>query len=155
MNLDHDFVQVWKFSEDQKKNANRTLFSPNSGEDQKKRSSPKIEHFFSPILGKDQKKKGLQQEKNTFSPNLRSAVHPFKLLGGCRSEPFSNYWGDTAKLLGGIYPLHPPRVSAPLIESLLLARLHIFHSHNVVKKTTTLFCCKQCRRPSNRSVRGH
>ena len=42
MNLDHDFVQVWKFSEDQK--ANGTLFSPNSGEDQKK------------------KKKGLQQE---------------------------------------------------------------------------------------------
>ena len=25
MNLDHDFVQVWKFSEDQQKNANRTL----------------------------------------------------------------------------------------------------------------------------------
>ena len=31
--LDHDFVQVWKFSEDHKKNANGTLFSPNSGED--------------------------------------------------------------------------------------------------------------------------
>ena len=28
MNLDHDFVQVWKFSEDQKKNASRTLFLP-------------------------------------------------------------------------------------------------------------------------------
>ena len=28
MNLDHDFVQVWKFSEDQKKNANETLFLP-------------------------------------------------------------------------------------------------------------------------------
>ena len=28
MNLDHEFVQVWKFSEDQKKNANRTLFLP-------------------------------------------------------------------------------------------------------------------------------
>ena len=28
MNLDHDFVQVWKFSEDQKKNANGTLFLP-------------------------------------------------------------------------------------------------------------------------------
>ena len=28
MNLEHDFVQVWKFSEDQKKNANRTLFLP-------------------------------------------------------------------------------------------------------------------------------
>ena len=46
MNLDHDFVQVWKCSEDQKKNANGTLFSPNSGEDQKKKFSSKIEHFF-------------------------------------------------------------------------------------------------------------
>ena len=46
INLDHDFVQVWKFSEDQK-NAKGTLFSPNSGEDQKKkRSSSKIQHFF-------------------------------------------------------------------------------------------------------------
>ena len=33
MNLDHDFVQVSKLSEDQKK---------------LKRSSPKMEHFFSP-----------------------------------------------------------------------------------------------------------
>ena len=40
MNLDHDFAQVWKFSEDQKKKANRTLFSPNSGEDQKKKGLP-------------------------------------------------------------------------------------------------------------------
>ena len=36
INLDHDFVQVWKFSEDQK-NANGTLFSLNSGEGQKKK----------------------------------------------------------------------------------------------------------------------
>ena len=28
MNLNHNFVQVWKFSEDQKKNANRILFLP-------------------------------------------------------------------------------------------------------------------------------
>ena len=68
MNLDHDFVQVWKFSEDQKKKQmehffsriqvkikkkifikNRTLFSPNSSEDHKKRSSSTIEHFFPTI----------------------------------------------------------------------------------------------------------
>ena len=39
MNLGNDFVQVSKLSEDQKKkvfNKNGTLFSPNSGEDQKK-----------------------------------------------------------------------------------------------------------------------
>ena len=90
MNLDHDFVHVWKFSEDRKKNANRTLFSPNSGE--------------------DQKKKGLQQEQNTFfprSPNLRLAVHPFKLLGGMQMWTILKLMGDTAKLLGGYIP-HPP-----------------------------------------------
>ena len=42
MNLDHDFVQVWKFSEDQKK--------------------MQMEHFFSLNSGEDQKKKGLQQK---------------------------------------------------------------------------------------------
>ena len=170
MNLDHDFVQVWKFSEYQKKNANRTLFlpefrwrpkkkrsspkikhlfSPILGEDQKKqnkikkRSPPKIEHFFSPILGEDQKKRSSSREEHFF-PQIYAQLYTL-----------SNYWGDTAKLLGGIYPLHPPWVLAPLIESLLLAHQHIFHSHNVVKKTTTLFCSKQCRRQSNRSVRGH
>ena len=54
MNLDHDFFQVSKLSEDQKKKVftkNATLFSPNSGEDQnkKKRSLPKMEPFFSRI----------------------------------------------------------------------------------------------------------
>ena len=43
MNLDHDFVQVWKFSEDQKK-ANGTLFSPNSVEDQKQQQK-KVDKF--------------------------------------------------------------------------------------------------------------
>ena len=38
MNLDHDFFQVSKLSEEQKKvfTKNGTIFSPNSGEDQKK-----------------------------------------------------------------------------------------------------------------------
>ena len=36
INLDHNFVQEWKFSEDQKKKAIGILFSPNLGEDQKK-----------------------------------------------------------------------------------------------------------------------
>ena len=84
MNLNHDFVQVWKFSEDQKKNANRTLFLPEfRGRPKKKRSSARIEHFF---------------------PNLRSDVHTFKLLGGCRCGPFSNYWGGYSQIIGRIYP---------------------------------------------------
>ena len=79
MNLDHDFVQVSKLNEDQKK-----------------RSSPKMEHFFSP---------------------------EFKWTPTLRCTPESNYWGDadvdhtqtiggdTVKLLGDI----SPRVSAPLV----------------------------------------
>ena len=54
MNLGHDFVQVSKLSEDQKKKVftkNGTLFSPNSDEDQKKR--------------------GLHQKWNTFFPRIQ------------------------------------------------------------------------------------
>ena len=49
MNLDHDFVQVNILSEDQKK-----------------RSSPKMEHFFSPNL----------------SGHLRSDAHQSQIIGG-------------------------------------------------------------------------
>ena len=48
MNLDQDFFQVSKLSEDQKKGLHQkwNTFSPNSGEDQKKMSSAEMEHFF-------------------------------------------------------------------------------------------------------------
>ena len=114
-----------------------------------------MEHFFSPVLGEDQKKRSSVREEHFFTQIYAQLYILSNYWGGCRSEPFSNYWGGYSQIIGGIYPLHPPRVSAPLIESLLLARQHIFHSHNVVKKTTTLLCCKQCRRHSNRSVMGH
>ena len=42
MNLDHDFVEVWKFSEDQKKK--------------------QMEPFFSQVQVKTKKKKGLHQK---------------------------------------------------------------------------------------------
>ena len=60
------------------------------------KSSSKIEHFFSPNSGEDQKKhKVFSKNRTLFSPNLRSAVHPFKLLGGMQM------W-TILKLLGGI-----------------------------------------------------
>ena len=94
MNLDHGFVQVWKFSEDQNKIANETLFSPSSGEDQKKRSCTRIEHFV--------------------SLNLHAQMYTHSnYWGGCRCGTFSNYWGDTAKLLGEIYPPSPPGFGTP------------------------------------------
>ena len=51
INLDHNFVQVSKLNDDQKKkkvfSKTGTLFLPNSGEDQKKkRSSPTGDYFF-------------------------------------------------------------------------------------------------------------
>ena len=70
----------------------------------KKKASPKIEHFFSPILGEDQKK-SLQQEKNTFFPKFTLSCTPFQIIGGDTEVNHSQtIGGDTAKLLGEIYP---------------------------------------------------
>ena len=105
MNLDHDFVQVWKFSEDQKKNANRTLFLPRIQVKTKKKVFSKIKRFFSPILGEDQKKKkkeNLQHEKNTFFSIFTLSCTPFQIDGGNAEVNHSQtIGGDTAKLLGG------------------------------------------------------
>ena len=102
MNLDQDFFQVSKL-----------------GEDQKKRSSPEMEHLFSPNSGKDQKKKeGLNQKWNTFSTNsstdLRLDAHQSQIIGGDADEDHTQIvGGDTVKLLGGYIP-PSPRVLAPL-----------------------------------------
>ena len=77
MNLDHHFVQVSKLSEDQKRkvfNKTETLFSPNLGEDQKK-------------------KKKLHQKWNTFFPRIQVDTYAHmhtsvKLLDGCRCRPY-------------------------------------------------------------------
>ena len=111
MNLDHDFVQVWKFSEDQKKNANGTHFFSNSGENQKKRSSSKIEHFFPQIQVKT---KTTNKNRTLFSPNFRSDVHPFKLLWCADVDHSQTIGGDTAKLLGGYIPPSPPCFGTPV-----------------------------------------
>ena len=79
-----------------------------------------MEHFFPQIQVKT-KKKGLHQNKwNTIFSRIQvdtyAQMHTrVKLLGGgCRCRPYSNYWGDAVKLLGGYIP-HPPRVLAPLV----------------------------------------
>ena len=65
------------------------FFSPNSGEDQKKRSSPKIERFFSPNSGKD----------------LRSDAHQSQIIGGMLMKTILKLLGGgTVKLMGGVYP---------------------------------------------------
>ena len=80
MNLDHDFFQMSKLSEDQKKQVftkNETLFSPTSGEDQKKRSSPEIEHFF------------LRNQMETCA-QMHTRV---KLLEGMQMKTVLKFWG--------------------------------------------------------------
>ena len=89
MNLDQDFFQVRKLSEDQKKKKtvftrNGTLFSPNSGEDQKKISDAHQSTRVKVLEG--------MQMKTIL-----------KLLGGRQSN-----------FLEDISP-HPPLVSAPLM----------------------------------------
>ena len=69
MNLDHDFVQVSKLSEDQNK----------------KRSSPKMEQFFPQIQVKT-RKKGFTNNETLFFPE-------FKWTPTLRYTPESNYWG--------------------------------------------------------------
>ena len=89
MNLDHDFVQVWKFGEDQKKMQMEHLFSANSGEDQKK---------------------SLYQKSNTFFPKFSLRCTPIQIIGGDADV-------DHSQTIGGIYPPLPILVPAPLLET--------------------------------------
>ena len=82
MNLDHHFFRESELSEDQKK-----------------RSSPKIEDFFPRIQVKTKK---LIQTSSSAQMHIK-----IKLLEGMQIC-------TVAKLLGGISP-HPFRVSAPLV----------------------------------------
>ena len=91
MNLDHDFFQVSKLSEDQKK---------------KKRSSPKMEHFFSRIQVKT-KKRTLFFPEFKWRPALRCTPES-NYWGVCRCRPYSNYWGGYSQVIGGTYHPIPP-----------------------------------------------
>ena len=89
MNLDHDFFQMSKLSEDQKN-----------------RSSPKMKHFFSPTSGEDQKKKGLLQRWNTFFPRnqmeICAQMHTrVKLLEGMQMKTVLKFWGGYSQIIGG------------------------------------------------------
>ena len=100
MNLDHDFVQVSKLSEDSKK----------------KMSSPKMEHFFPQIQVKI-KKKVLHQKWNTFFPDFKwtptlTCTPESNYWGGCRCRPYSNYWGRIQSNYWGDIP-SPPGFGTP------------------------------------------
>ena len=103
MNLDHDFVQVSKLSEDQKK-----------------RSSPKMEHFFPRIQAETKKK--FFTKNGTLFPRIQvdtyAQMHTrAKLLGGDADvDHTQNIGGDTVKLLGGYIPPSPPRFQHPCLS---------------------------------------
>ena len=107
MNLDHDFVQVWKFSEDQRKVQTEHFFSPNSGEDQKKVFS-KNRTLFLPGFRWKPKKKDLQQENNTFFPKFTLRCTPFQIIGGMQKWTFLKLLGGYSQIIGGIYSPPPP-----------------------------------------------
>ena len=88
MNLDHDFFQVSKSSEDQKK----VFTKHGTGKDQKKKVFTTNGRLFFP-------------EFKFFSPNssrgLRSDAHQSQIIGGDADE-------DHTQIIGGIYPPIPP-----------------------------------------------
>ena len=68
-----------------------------------------MEHFFPRIQVKTKKKRSSSATMERFFPRIQvetcAQMHTrVKLLGGCRCRPYSNYWGDTVKLLGDISP---------------------------------------------------
>ena len=100
MNLDHDFFQVSKFSEDQKKGLRQkwtTFFSLSSGEDQKKVFT-KTGALFSP----------------NSSGDLRSDAHQSQSIGWDADVDHTQIiGGDRVKLLGGYIPPSLPVFGIP------------------------------------------
>ena len=93
---------------------NGALFSPNSAEDQKKRSLQKMEQFFTPNSGKDQKKRSFPKVEHFFPNSIvpldnYAQMHTrVKLLGGDADVDHTQTIGaDSVKLLGRIYPQSP------------------------------------------------
>ena len=67
-----------------------------------------MEHFFSPILGEDQKKRSSARVEHFF-PKFTLSCTPFQIIGGDAEVNHSQtIGGDTAKLLGGYIPSIPP-----------------------------------------------
>ena len=115
--MEHFFPQIQMKTKKKKKKVfikDGTLFSPNSGEDQKKKEKglhQRWNAFFPRIqvkTKKKKKKKGLHQKWNTFFPRIQvktcAQMHTrVKLLGGDTDEDHTQIiGGDTVKLLGGI-----------------------------------------------------
>ena len=91
MNFDHNFVQVSKLSEDQKKSFSPKMntFSPNSDEDQKKKVFTKNGTLFFLDF--------------KWTPTLRCTPESNYWMR-CRSRPYSNYWVGYSQIIEGYIP---------------------------------------------------
>ena len=109
---DEHFFQVSKSSEDQKKvfTKNGTLFSSNSDEDQKKRFSPKMEHFFSPEIQVETCAQVHNGVKFLEEMQMKTIL---KLLGWIQS------------IIGGYIPPSPPGFGTPGDHIRHRSQLHI------------------------------
>ena len=116
MYLANDFVQMWKFSEDQKKMQMDYFFSPNLSEDQKKKVFIKTRTLFLPEFRWRPKKKVFSRYRTIFSPNLRSDVHPLKLLGGKQMWTILKLLGGYSQIIGGDISPHLTGFRHPCLQ---------------------------------------
>ena len=92
MNLDHDFVQVWKFSEEQKKKANGTLFPQNQVKT---------------------KKKVFIKNRTLFFHKFTLRCTPIQIIGGEADVDHSQTIGGMQPNYWGMYPPSPPCFGTP------------------------------------------
>ena len=101
MNLDHDFFQVSKLSEDQKKSLHQ-----------------KWNTFLPEFWLRPQQKKGLHQQWNTCFPEFKKrpalrCTHQSQIIGGD---------ADHTQIIRGMYPPIPPRFRHPWLRHFFESR---------------------------------
>ena len=110
MNLDLDFFQVSKLSDDFTRNGT-LFFSEFRWRPKKKGLHRKWNTFFPEFRWTSKTKTGLHQKWNTFFkywPALRCTPES-NYWRGCRWRPYSNCWGGYSQMIGGdISPPSPP-----------------------------------------------
>ena len=111
MNLDHDFVQVSKLSENQKK----------------KGFSPKINIFFSKFRWRP-KKQGLHQKWNTFFPRFQvdtyAQMHTQSQTDADADlDHIQTYWVGYSQIIKGYIPPIPPGFGTPGFRTALFMNL--------------------------------